>query len=92
MIRLAAAVSAVLFAAPALASGRCTIHNETGYSFTIESGDTSNQRVGGHTETTIDAGKIIAKSDEGKAAGGHCNDGDRIKIVEEDGAVMIMPQ
>ena len=62
------------------------------WSFTVASGNTSNQRVGSNTRTSIASGKIIAKGDNGKSAGGHCNDGDKIKIVEERGAFIIMPQ
>jgi hypothetical protein len=72
------------------ASARCRIKNETKYSFTIESGNTSNQRVGSHTTTSIASGKIIGKSDDGKGVGGSCSDGDTIKIVEERGVVMIV--
>ncbi|MBI4822217.1 MAG: hypothetical protein HY791_38515 [Deltaproteobacteria bacterium] len=71
----------VLAAAPALAS--CRIHNDTKWDFTIESGNTSNQRVGPHTTTSIAAGKIIAKSKEGKSFGGMCKDGDELEVKEE---------
>ncbi len=73
-------------------AGRCDIFNDTGTSFTIESGNTSNQRVGAHTHTSIASGKIIAKSDDGKGAGGSCNDGDKIKIVQDGGVYIIKPQ
>ncbi len=73
-------------------AGRCDIFNDTGTSFTIESGNVSNQRVGGHTHTSIASGKIIAKSDDGKGVGGSCNDGDKIKIVDDHGVYIIKPQ
>ncbi len=79
------------FAAPAWA-GRCDIFNSTSTSFTIESGNVSNQRVGGNTHTSISSGKIIAKADNGKGVGGSCGDGDKIKIVEEKGVYIIVPQ
>src|SRR5215470_5507934 len=85
-----AAVSAVLLGPSAWA--RCRITNETKYSFTVESGNTSNQRVGAHTSTSIDHGKIIAKSDDGKGVGGSCQNGDEIVIREEKGVLMIVPK
>jgi hypothetical protein len=80
-----------LVANPALA-GRCDIFNDTSASFIVESGGTSNQRVGSHTRTSIESGKIIAKSDDGKGVGGSCNDGDKIKIVLENDVYIIMPE
>ena len=82
----------VMFLAGTAAAGRCDLFNDTGTSFTIESGNVSNQRVGGHTHTSIAAGKIIAKGDDGKGAGGSCADGAKIKIVQEQGVYLILPQ
>ncbi len=73
-----------------VASARCTIRNETSYSFTVESGNTSNQRVGSHTTTSIDDGRIRARSDDGQSAGGSCGDGETVRIVEDHGTVMIV--
>ena len=73
----------IFFALPAAAT--CSIHNDTGLSFTIESGNTSNQRVGAHTQTSIASGKITGKSDNGKAIAGVCKDGDKVEITEKDG-------
>ena len=70
----------------------CRVHNDTNYSFTVESGNVSNQRVGGHTTTSIAAGKIIAKADSGQSAGGFCADGSSIEIREEKGVVLIVPK
>ena len=42
---------ALLHGTAALAT--CRVSNETKYSFTVESGNTSNQRVGAHTTTSI---------------------------------------
>jgi hypothetical protein len=80
-----------LVASPVWA-GRCRIANTTKVSFTIESGNVSNQRVGAHTSTTIEAGKIIGKSDDGKGVGGSCKDGDKVKIVEEQGVYLLLPE
>jgi hypothetical protein len=82
-------VTAAAFATPALAS--CRIHNETNYSFTVESGNTSNQSVGSHTTTSIAAGRVIAKSKEGKSFGGSCRDGESVKVVEQQGVVVMVP-
>jgi hypothetical protein len=90
MLLVLVPLASTALAAPALAS--CSIHNETNYSFTVESGNTSNQSVGAHTSTTIAPGKVIAKSKEGKSFGGMCKDGDRVKVVEKDGVVMMVPE
>ncbi|MEQ1506758.1 MAG: hypothetical protein ABMB14_31315 [Myxococcota bacterium] len=83
----------VAFALPAgSAWATCGIHNDTGYSFKVESGNVSNQSVGSHTLTTIAAGNIVAKTDDGKSVTGACKDGDKIKIVEESGKLVIKPE
>ncbi len=84
-----AAVAMLGFAAPAFAS--CRIHNETGFSFTVESGNTSNQSVGSHTTTSIAAGRVVGKSKEGKSFGGMCKDGEEVKVIEDRGVVVMMP-
>ena len=71
------------------AAARCSIKNETKYSFTIESGNTSNQRVGANTSTTIAPGKIVAKGDQGKSFGGSCQSGDKLLVTEERGVVIL---
>jgi hypothetical protein len=88
--RSAVIVALLAFSAPAWAG--CTIHNETGESFTISSGNVSNQRVGSHTTSGIAAGTIIAKADSGKSAGGSCTEGQHVKVVEESGVLVIKPQ
>jgi len=74
----------------ALAS--CRVNNQTKYSFTVESGNTSNQSVGSNTSTTIAAGKIIGKSADGKSVSGSCKDGDELVIKEEKGVAILMPK
>jgi hypothetical protein len=74
------------------ASASCRIHNDTGYSFTVESGNTSNQSVGSHTETSIAPGKIIGRSKEGKTVSGFCKDGDQIEIKDDHGVPILMPR
>lgn len=89
-------ISLAIVASTALAGAAhasCRIHNDTGYSFTVESGNTSNQRVGSHTSTTIAPGKVIAKSDDGKASfGGMCQDGQEVEVKEQSGVVVMMPK
>ena len=68
------------------------INNETGYSFTVSSGNTSNQSVGAHTTTTIASGTIVGKSKEGKTFGGSCKDGDSLVVKEEKGVPILMPK
>src|SRR5438552_15182653 len=82
-------LTAAALASPALAS--CRIHNETKYSFTVESGNTSNQSVGAHTTTSIAAGRVIGKSSDGKSFGGSCKDGEEVKVIEDQGDVVMVP-
>ena len=84
------ALVSLLPAASALAS--CHIFNDTKYSFTVESGNVSNQRVGAHTHTTIAPGKVIGKSDDGKTVGGFCKDGEDVVIKEEKGVPILQPK
>ena len=74
------------------ASASCAIHNDTSWSFTVTSGNTSNQRVGAHTQTSIAAGKIVGKSKEGKTIGGFCKDGDKLEIKNEKGVPILVPK
>jgi hypothetical protein len=70
----------------------CRISNQTGYSFVVTSGNTSNQSLGAHTTTTIASGKILGKSKEGKTIGGSCKDGDDLVVKEEQGVPLILPK
>lgn len=90
LIAFAIAIALTGFSSTAFA-GSCDIFNDTDYDFTVESGNVSNQQVNSHTHTSIASGKIKAKSDSGKGVGGSCQDGDDIKIVEDDGVLMIVP-
>lgn len=85
-------LSALILAPGAAFAGRCDIFNSTNTSFTVESGNTSGQGVGAHTHTSIASGKIIGKASGGKSVGGSCRDGEKVKIVEEKGVFMIVPQ
>ncbi len=86
-------LTASLLAAVALfsfeAQASCRIRNETRYSFTIESGNTSNQSVGANTTTSIAAGKVKGISKEGKSIGGSCKDGDEL-VVKDEGGIPVM--
>lgn len=81
------AVSVSAVSLPALAG--CRISNRTKWSFTIESGNTSNQRVGANTTTSIAAGKIKGKSKEGKTISGSCKDGDELIVTDEGGIPVL---
>ena len=83
-------VTATLFSAGS-AAATCRIKNETKYSFSVESGNVSNQSLGSHTTMTIAPGKVMAKSKDGKSFGGMCNKGDEVKVVEDKGVVMMVP-
>jgi hypothetical protein len=82
------AVSTLAVANTAWAS--CRIHNDTGWEFKVESGNTSNQSVGAHTTTSIAAGKIRgvdAKS--GKSISGSCKDGDSLEVTDDHGVPVL---
>ncbi len=74
-------------ASPAFA--RCSIRNDTGESFTIQSGNVSNQRVGAHTTTSIEHGTIVAKADSGKSVGGACANGQSVEIKLSGGVLVL---
>jgi hypothetical protein len=90
-VALAAGVAIGALVSPALAA-TCQIENKTKYTFTITSGNVSNQRVGAHTATHINPGKIVGKSDDGKGIGGFCKDGDKLVIKEEKGVPVLLPR
>ncbi len=94
MLRSAAilGVFAAGFSIAQTASASCHIRNETKYSFNVDSGNSSGQNVGAHTSGSIAHGKIVAKSRDGKSFGGFCKEGDKVKVVEESGAVMLIPE
>ena len=85
------AVSGLLAGAGSRAVASCRVNNQTNYSFTVSSGNVSNQRVGPHTTTTIEAGKIQGKSPEGKTISGSCKDGGDLVIQEKNGVPLLMP-
>ena len=74
------------------AQATCRIHNETKYSFSVESGNVSNQSLGSNTTMTIAPGKVMAKSKEGKSFGGMCATGESVKVIEDKGVVMMVPK
>ena len=86
-LAVAVATLSVAFASPAYAS--CRIKNETKWSFTIESGNVSNQRVGSNTTTSIAAGKVKAKSDSGKTFSATCRDGETLVVKDERGIPVV---
>jgi hypothetical protein len=91
-MKLFASILLITFLTAASAQASCSIHNDTGYAFKVESGNTSNQSVGAHTSTTIAPGRVIAKSDDGKGKsfGGMCQEGQHVEVVEKDGVVMML--
>ena len=89
---LICAVSGLLAVAGSRAVASCRVNNQTGYSFTVSSGNVSNQRVGAHTTTTIEAGKIQGKSAEGKTISGSCKDGTDLVIQEKNGVPLLLPK
>ena len=88
----AAAAALAVLAAPAAAYASCSIHNDTSVSFKVESGNTSNQSVDGHTQTSIAAGRIIGKSKDGKTISGSCKDGDSLEIKDDHGVPVLEPK
>jgi hypothetical protein len=74
------------------AAASCRISNETNYSFVVDSGNVSNQRVNAHATTTIAAGKVAGKSPEGKTISGACRDGGDLVVKEKNGVPLLMPK
>jgi hypothetical protein len=88
-IALLAAFSLVT-AASSIASANCSIHNDTGWDFKVQSGNTHNQSVSGHSTTSIAAGKIIGKDEKsGKTISGTCKDGDKLEITDDHGVPVL---
>jgi hypothetical protein len=74
----------------AVASANCRIHNDTGWDFKVESGNTFNQSVSAHSTTSIAAGKIIGKDEKsGKTISGSCKDGDSLEIKDDHGVPVL---
>ena len=63
----------------------------TAFNFTVASGNVSNQRVNAHAMTTIAAGKVQGKSEEGRTISGTCKDGGDLVIKEQNGVPLLMP-
>ena len=89
-LALSAVVAGLVFGHALPAYATCRVSNETGHAFTIESGNVSNQRLGGHTTASIASGKIVGKSDDGKAIAGVCKDGDELVIKDEKGTPLLV--
>lgn len=88
LIALTIVAGTVLASAPAWAS--CRIHNDTGFDFKVESGNTSNQSVGAHTTTSIAAGTIKGKDEKaGKTISGSCKDGDELEVKDDHGVPVL---
>ena len=75
---------------PVAVHASCRIHNDTGWDFKVESGNTSNQGVGAHTTTSIAAGKIKGvDSKSGKTISGSCKDGDNLEVKDDHGIPVL---
>ena len=89
-------IAAITFAAASLAAtpavlASCRISNETKWSFTVESGNTSNQSVGSHTTTSIAAGRIKGVDRKaGVTVSGSCKDGESLKIIDDKGVPVLV--
>jgi hypothetical protein len=85
-------VSGLLATVGSRAAASCRVSNETGYTFTVSSGNASNQRVRAHATSAIEAGKIQGKSDDGKTISGSCKDGGDLVIQEKNGVPLLLPK
>ena len=85
-------VASGLVAGGSTALGSCRVANETGYTFTVSSGNAANQRVRAHATAAIEAGKIQGKSDDGKTISGSCRDGGELVILEKNGVPLLQPK
>jgi len=73
-----------------VASASCRIHNDTGFDFTVESGNTSNQSVGAHTTTSIAEGTIKGiDAKAGKSISGSCKSGDELEVKDDHGVPIL---
>ena len=84
--------SGLLVAGESTAAAACRVTNETGYTFTVSSGNAANQRVRAHATAAIEAGKIQGKSDDGKTISGSCKDGGELVILEKNGVPLLQPK
>jgi hypothetical protein len=82
----------LVIAGASRAAGSCRVTNETGYTFTVSSGNAANQRVRAHATAAIEAGKIQGKSEEGKSISGACKDGGELVIQEKNGVPLLQPK
>ena len=89
---LICALSGLLAGAASRAAASCRVSNETSYTFTVASGNTSNQRVRAHATAAIEAGKIQGKTDDGKTISGSCKDGGEMVIQEKNGVPLLLPK
>jgi hypothetical protein len=92
MSRLAVVIgvaSGLLVAGESSAVAACRVTNETGYTFTVSSGNAANQRVRAHATAAIEAGKIQGKSEDGKTISGSCKDGGELVILEKNGVPLL---
>lgn len=85
-------VNGLLAVAGSRAAASCRVSNETGYSFTVSSGNASNQRVRAHATAAIEAGKIQGKTEDGKTISGSCRDGGEMVIQEKNGVPLLLPK
>ena len=81
-------VSGFLAAAGSRAAASCRVTNVKA----VSSGNASNQRIGAHATTTIEAGKIQGKSPDGKTVSGACKDGGDLVIQEKNGVPLLLPK
>ena len=89
LVVIICAASGLLVAGESAAAAACRVTNETGYTFTVSSGNAANQRVRAHATAAIEAGKIQGKSDEGKTISGSCRDGGELVILEKNGVPLL---
>jgi hypothetical protein len=78
----------------ARARASCLVTNETKLEFVVSSGNAANQKVKANATTTIEAGKVSGKSDDGReirTISGSCKDGARLVVREKNGVPLLMP-
>ena len=73
------------------ARASCLVTNETKYEFVVSSGNSSNQKVKANATTTVEAGKVSGKSEEGRTISGSCKDGARLVVREKNGVPLLLP-
>jgi hypothetical protein len=74
------------------AMASCVVTNQTGFTFVVSSGNLANQQLKPHATTTVEAGKILGKTEDGRTISGSCRDGGQLVVKEKNGVPLLLPK